>query len=136
MVDLVVKNRRILIFVVNEKSDFVCVTVYRIAFIHVKEVGTIRVNIFKDYSQIEFFRVKESYRAYGIGRMLMTRIENLLKKRECSLLIVYPHSEAYEEETLMQPEVLYMIYEHLGFRLEDSSADRKRLIRKMYKEVD
>lgn len=112
-------------------------TAYK-GIIRKREIATIgmNANFDSDEYQIEFFRVREEERNKGIGSKLLNYIVNEAKKCGCKRLVVYPNSESYEGDKIIEPQCLYTIYEHLGFKLEDSRADRTRPNNKMILKID
>ena len=93
-----------------------------------EEIGTIGMTVYKDNEnsifQIEYFRVRESFRKQGIGRKLISAMIEEAKKADCCEIIVYPESESYEGEHDIEIELLYKIYEKYGFKFTDETASR------------
>lgn len=100
---------------------------------HKREIGVITMLAQPDsnYYRLDQFRVKEKVRNRGLGRKLLTKMIEEIRRAGGTSLIVYPNSEPYPGDTEVESEKLYKIYEHLGFALEDPQADRSRPNNKM-----
>lgn len=111
------------------------VKVYK-GLIRRREVGMISFNAHQSLKslgkcRIEAFRVCESERNKGIGKKMFKYIVEQAKKYGIEQIEVYPISEPYNGDSATMCSVLYTIYEHLGFIMVDSSADRNKPANKM-----
>ena len=86
-----------------------------------------------NYFRIDSFGVEEKYRKKGVGRKLLEAVIAEAKRIGGNTIIVYPSPECYADEKPLDIEVLYKIYEKLGFTLNDSTADYKKRDNKMTK---
>lgn len=97
-----------------------------------KEVGILGfVESDNGYCRIDYFRVREAERGKGIGRKMLERGVEEMRKRGYTEIIVYPSSEPYEEETYVEVPELYEIYKHLGFYFSREDVDTTRLNQEM-----
>lgn len=90
-----------------------------------QEIGRLELIIdpAADYFRIDGFRVHQKWRNKGVGRRLIQQAKKIVKVNGGKRFLVYPNSEPYKGEDYMDSETLYRIYQHLGFQLEDLSAD-------------
>lgn len=98
-----------------------------------REIGRIGMiaNVDTGYFKIEYFRVRQAERGKGIGRRMLLIMLEEMKKVGGTQIIVYPNSEPYENDKYIEPKELYVIYECLGFEMENKKADRNRPNNKM-----
>lgn len=101
------------------------------AYIGREEVGTIVLTGSPGLYRIDAFRVRESMRSLGIGRFLMDEMVSDMQGTGENILTVYPHSEPYDGDAIIERHLLYSIYERYGFVMEDANADRDKLDQKM-----
>lgn len=97
------------------------------------EIGAIHAREVNDYVQIDGFRVKEGFRGKGIGKRLLEKLVEQAKECENYKMIVFPISDPYPGETIIEPKKLYKIYEKMGFKLENQDEDTSRPGQKMIK---
>ena len=104
-----------------------CIIAYNNIFTK-QEIGRLEliINPTADYFRIDGFRVHQKWRNKGVGRKLIQQAKKIVKVNGGKRFLVYPNSEPYKGEDYVEPEVLYKIYQHLGFQLEDLSADIKK----------
>lgn len=104
-----------------------CIIAYNNIFTK-QEIGRLEliINPTADYYRIDGFRVHQKWRNKGVGRRLIQQAKKIVKANGGKRFLVYPNSEPYKGEDYVEPEVLYKIYQHLGFQLEDLSADIKK----------
>lgn len=93
-----------------------------------QEIGRLELIIdpAADYFRIDGFRVHQKWRNKGVGRRLIQQAKKIVKVNRGKRFLVYPNSEPYGGEDYVDPEVLYRIYQHLGFQMKDLSADLKK----------
>ena len=84
-----------------------------------------------NYFRIDSFGVDEKYRKKGVGRKLIEAMIAEVKRIGGNTIIVYPSPECYADEESLDVEMLYKIYEKLGFSLENPAADCKKRDNKM-----
>lgn len=84
-----------------------------------------------DFHRIDAFRVKERYRKQGIGKSMLDGLINVVKSCSGNIIEVYPNSEQYEGESIVENELLYKIYECMGFELVNPNANRHKPNNKM-----
>ena len=106
-----------------------------IAHTHItkKKIGHICMLVDADanYFRIDSFGVEEKYRQKGVGRKLIESMIVEAKQIGGNAIIVYPSPECYADEEPMGIEVLYRVYEKLGFTLDSPTADYKKRDNKM-----
>lgn len=104
-----------------------CIIAYNNIFTK-QEIGRLEliINPTADYYRIDGFRVHQKWRNKGVGRRLIQQAKKIVKANGGKRFLVYPNSEPYKGEDYVEPEVLYKIYQHLWFQLEDLSADIKK----------
>lgn len=97
-----------------------------------KEVGILGfVEGDNGYCRIDYFRVRETERGKGIGRKMLERGIEELRKHGYTEIIVYPSSEPYEEERYIEASELYEMYMRFGFIFTREDVDIIKLNQEM-----
>ena len=103
-------------------NSFVQATAYAGLF-RKKELGVIVMSAEANCFWLTHFRVRESYRNKGIGKLLLQAMIEEAARAGGKEHAVWPSSETYDEEKPVDEELLYKIYEKLGFRFDAEDSD-------------
>ena len=109
--------------------DIASATVY-MGFIHKEEIATISISKNIESGEykysVKLFKVKQVIRNQGVGRKLMDCMVEEVQKTGGNQIVVFPKSDPYKGEEEVKPQLLYEIYERLGFRMTEPMVDRTK----------
>lgn len=83
------------------------------------EVGFVTYSECGNIYDLTMFYVRDQHRRKGIGKILLAAVLDDAVNNHVDYIRVYPSSESFYGDPTIEPEILYEIYWHLGFRFKD-----------------
>ena len=123
------------------RDDALDVDVFKFCGLKRVLAGGIFLSFDRNVYRITYFSIDASDRGIGLSHDLIKDVIFILKRRAGHGVIVTVHPRVDDDSVVRgssieeQSHILYNIYEHLGFKLKDSSADRHKANHEMTMEI-